>query len=200
MGSLTGHLLLSNASLFDPNFRRTVVLIGHHDEEGAVGVVLNRPFDVTVDEAVPPLADLVREGEALFHGGPVQPEAAVVVADFEDPSEAGVVAFDSIGFLAEKADLVDRGTIRRARVFAGYSGWGPGQLEEELDEEAWIVTPARREDVFHDEPERLWDAVLARLGPGYALLRTMPFDPSANSTWAVTLSGKGNRPVCGQVV
>jgi len=122
MGSLTGQLLLSNASLFDPNFRRTVVLIGHHDEEGAVGVVLNRPFDVTVDEAVPPLAELVREGEALFHGGPVQPEAAVVVADFEDPSEAGVVAFDSIGFLSEEADQVDLGTIRRARVFAGYSG------------------------------------------------------------------------------
>ena len=101
MGSLTGQLLLSNASMFDPNFRRTVVLIGHHDEEGAVGVVLNRPFDVTVDEAVPPLAELVREGEALFHGGPVQPEAAVVVADFEDPSEAGVVAFDSIGFSIE---------------------------------------------------------------------------------------------------
>ncbi len=180
MGSLTGHLLLSNASLFDPNFRRTVVLIGHHDEEGAVGVVLNRPFDVTVDEAVPPLAELVREGETLFHGGPVQPEAAVVVADFEDPSEAGVVAFDSIGFLSEEGDRIELGAIRRARVFAGYSGWGPGQLEAELDEEAWIVTPARREDVFHDEPERLWDAVLARLGPSYALLRTMPFDPSAN--------------------
>src|SRR5437016_4450569 len=125
MGSLTGQLLLSNASLFDPSFRRTVVLIGQHDEEGAVGVVLNRPFEVTVDEAVPSLAELVREGEALFHGGPVQPEAAVVVVDFEDPSEAGVVAFDSIGFLAEEADRVDLGTIRRARVFAGYSGWGP---------------------------------------------------------------------------
>jgi putative transcriptional regulator len=180
MGSLTGHLLLSNASLFDPNFRRTVVLIGHHDEEGAVGVVLNRPFEVTVDEAVPPLAELVGEGEALFHGGPVQPEAAVVVADFEDPSDAGVVAFDSIGFLAEEGDRVELGAIRRARVFAGYSGWGPGQLEAELEEEAWIATPATREDVFHDEPERLWDTVLTRLGPGYALLRTMPFDPSAN--------------------
>src|SRR5207247_632021 len=111
--SLSGQLLLSNASLFDPNFRRTVVLIGHHDDEGAVGVVLNRPFDVTVGDAVPPLADLVREGEVLFHGGPVQPEAAVVVADFEDPSEAGVVAFDSIGFLAEEAERVDPGTIRR---------------------------------------------------------------------------------------
>ena len=108
MGSLTGQLLLSNASLFDPNFRRTVVLVGHHDEEGAVGVVLNRPFDVTVDEAVPPLAELVRDrGSALFQGGPVQPEAAVVVADFEDPSEAGVVAFDSIGFLPEEGDRVD---------------------------------------------------------------------------------------------
>src|SRR6476620_6254997 len=115
MGSLTGNLLVSNASLFDPNFRRTVVLIGHHDEEGAVGVVLNRPFDVTVDEAVPPLAGLVREGEALFRGGPVQPEAAAVVADSGAAPDAGVVPFESIGFLAGAGDRVELGAIRRAR-------------------------------------------------------------------------------------
>jgi putative transcriptional regulator len=180
VGTLTGHLLLSNASLFDPNFRRTVVLIGHHDEEGAVGVVLNRPFEVTVGEAVPPLVELVGDGEPLFQGGPVQPDAAVVVADFEDPSKAGVIAFGSIGFLAEEADHEALGVIRRARVFAGYSGWGPGQLEGELEEDAWLVTPARAEDVFHDLPERLWDDVVRRLGPTYAALRTLPFDPSAN--------------------
>jgi len=180
MGSLTGHLLLSNASLFDPNFRRTVVLIGHHDEEGAVGVVLNRPFDVTVDEAVPPLAELVREGEALFHGGPVQPEAAVVVADFEDPSEAGVVAFDSIGFLAEEADGVDLGTIRRARVFAGYSGWGAGQLEAELEEPSWIVVDAETEDAFAEDPDQLWRTVLQRKGSPFSLMENMPFDPELN--------------------
>jgi putative transcriptional regulator len=178
--NLTGHLLLSNATLFDPNFRRTVVLIGHHDEEGAVGVVLNRPLDVTVDEAVPPLAALVQPGDLVYQGGPVQPEAAVVVADFEDPTRAGVVALGSIGFLPEEAEPDDLGTIRRARVFAGYSGWGPGQLEEELGEDAWLVTPALPQDVFDEEPEQLWERVVARLGPAYAMMRTMPIDPSAN--------------------
>jgi putative transcriptional regulator len=178
--TLTGHLLLSNASLFDPNFRRTVVLIGHHDEEGAVGVVLNRPFEVTVGDAVPPLAELVPPGEPLFHGGPVQPETAVVVADFADPSQAGVIAFGTIGFLAEETDVAGSGMLRRARVYAGYSGWGPGQLEGELEEDAWLVTPARPEDVFLDDTERLWGQVLARMGRDYDVMRTMPIDPSAN--------------------
>jgi len=178
--TLGGHLLLSNASLFDPNFRRTVVLIGHHDDEGAVGVVLNRPFEVRVGDAVPPLAGLVPEDELLFQGGPVQPEAAVVVADFADPTKAGVIAFGTIGFLAEETDASDAGVLLRARVYAGYSGWGPGQLESELEEEAWLVTPARSEDVFADDPDRLWGQVLERMGRGYELMRTMPFDPSSN--------------------
>jgi putative transcriptional regulator len=110
----------------------------------------------------------------------VQPQAAVVLAEFEDPSKAGVLALERIGFLPDESGSEDLGGIVRARVFAGYAGWSPGQLEEELREEAWIVTPALAEDVFHDEPERLWEDVLARLGPSYAMLRTMPFDPSAN--------------------
>jgi putative transcriptional regulator len=177
---LGGKLLISNASLFDPNFRRTVVLIGHHDDEGAVGVILNRPMPVTVDEAVPALSELVTPGEALFEGGPVQPEAAVVVAEFDDPTKAGVVALGSIGFLPEEADPDDLGGIRRARVFAGYAGWGAGQLEDELGEDAWIVIEAEARDVFHDDPDRLWEDVLTRLGPGFAVMRTMPSDPSVN--------------------
>lgn len=177
---LGGKLLVSNASLFDPNFRRTVVLIGHHDDEGAVGVILNRPMLVTVDEAVPALSELVTPGDPLFEGGPVQPEAAVVVAEFDDPAKAGVVALGTIGFLPEEADPDDLGGIRRARVFAGYAGWGAGQLEDELDEEAWIVVPAEPADVFHADPDRLWEDVLARLGPAFAVMRTMPTDPSLN--------------------
>ena len=180
MGTLTGHLLLSNATLFDPNFRRTVVLIGHHDEEGAVGVVLNRPLGVPVDDAVPPLAELVTPGEELFEGGPVQPDAAVVIAEFSDPTQAGLVAFGTVGFLPEEADIDARDAIVRARVFAGYSGWGPGQLEDELGEDAWLLTPATEGDVFTDEPDRLWERVVARLGPAYAMLRTMPADPELN--------------------
>jgi putative transcriptional regulator len=180
VASLTGHLLLSNASLFDPNFRRTVVLIGHHDEEGAVGVVLNRPLGVPVEEAVPPLADLVAPGDDLFEGGPVQPDGAVVLALFADPTKAGLLAFGAVGFLPEEPEDGDHDGIVRARVFAGYSGWAPGQLEDELGEDAWLLTPATEADVFTDEPERLWERVIARLGPGYAVMRTMPDDPAMN--------------------
>ena len=179
-GSLTGRLLLSNASLFDPNFRKTIVLVGHHDEEGAVGVVLNRQLEVTVDEAVPPLAELVPPGEPLFLGGPVQQQAAVVVAEFDDPSVAGVIAFDRVGFLPEEADHEHLEGVTRVRVFAGYAGWGPGQLEAELDEDAWIVTAAHADDVFASEPDRLWDAVVERLGPRYEVMRLLPEDPSLN--------------------
>lgn len=180
MKELHGRLLIAGASLFDPNFRRTIVLIGHHDENGAVGVVLNRATEVTVEEAVPPLAPLVEPGERLFAGGPVQPEAAVVLAEFEDPGKAGVLAFDSVGFLPEEVDAEDVGSLRRARVFSGYAGWGPGQLEAELEEDSWIVAPAGAEDVFAADPERLWDRVVGRMGPEYRLLRLLPLDPSEN--------------------
>ena len=180
MDSLRGHLLISGASLVDPNFRRTVVLIGHHDEEGAVGVVLNRETEVAVEDAVPTLAPLVPPGERLFIGGPVQPQAAVVLADLEHPERVEVVAFGSIGFLPEEVDPDALGPLRRARVFAGYSGWGAGQLETELEEGAWIVEPAQPTDVFAEDAEALWSDVLRRKGPSYALMASMPFDPSLN--------------------
>jgi putative transcriptional regulator len=146
--SFRGHLLLAGAALLDPNFRRSVVLIAHHDEEGAVGVVLNDPADVSVSEAIPQLSSLVEPDEPLFVGGPVEPQAAVVVADFEDPSLAGIVAFGTIGFLPPETGPQAEMGIRRARVFAGYSGWGPGQLEAEMAQESWIVERATPEDVF----------------------------------------------------
>ena len=180
MDSLRGHLLISGASLVDPNFRRTVVLIGHHDEEGAVGVVLNRETEVAVEDAVPTLAPLVPPGERLFIGGPVQPQAAVVLADLEHPERVEVVAFGSIGFLPEEVGPDALGPLRRARVFAGYSRWGAGQLEAELQEGAWIVEPAQPTDVFAEDAEALWSDVLRRKGPSYALMASMPLDPSLN--------------------
>ena len=180
METLRGHLLIAGSSLWDPNFRRAVVLVGHHDEDGAVGVVLNRTAGVTVAEAVPPLASLVEDDAPLFLGGPVQPQAAVVVADFDDPARAEIVALDSIGFLPPETGPDDLGGIRRARVFAGYAGWGAGQLEAELEEDSWVVEPAMPDDVFAPDPGRLWDTVLRRKGPAFDLLRLMPVDPSAN--------------------
>ncbi len=180
METLSGHLLIAGSSLVDPNFRRTVVLVGHHDEEGAVGVVLNRESDVEVARAVPPLAGLVEPGERLFIGGPVSAQSAVVVADFEHPERAEVVAFDSIGFLPEETDAASIGGLRRARVFAGYAGWGAGQLETELEEGSWITVPALADDVFTDDPASLWSIVLRRKGPAFYLMSTMPLDPSLN--------------------
>ncbi len=180
MDSLRGHLLIAGSTLLDPNFRRTVVLIGHHDDEGAVGVVLNRASEVEVALAVPPLAGLVEPGDRLFIGGPVSSQSAVVLADFERPENAEVVAFDSVGFLPEETDSESVGGLRRARVFAGYAGWGAGQLEAELGEGSWLTEPALAADVFTGDPEGLWSAVVRRKGPAYRLMSTMPFDPDLN--------------------
>jgi putative transcriptional regulator len=178
--NLRGHLLIATANLFDPNFRRTVVLVGEHNDEGALGVVLNRSSEVTVLEAAAPLSPLVEEDAPIFLGGPVQPQAAVVLAEFEDPADAGLVAFGSIGFLIGDVPAEAAAGIRRARVFAGYAGWGEGQLEREVEEGSWIVEDATPEDVFTANPDGLWTGVLRRKGPAYRLLSTMPFDPSLN--------------------
>ena len=180
MESLRGHLLISSGGLFDPNFRHTVVLIGEHNADGALGVVLNRPLSVTVEEALPPLGDLVPPGEAVFQGGPVQPEGAVLVAEMTDHELVDVLAFGSVGFLVGDVSADLKPSILKARVFAGYSGWGPGQLEEEMTEGTWIVDPARVEDVFTEEPELLWSRVLRRKGPEYHQMSRIPYDPSMN--------------------
>jgi putative transcriptional regulator len=181
MASLRGQLLVAAPDLLDPNFRRTVVLVGEHGEEGAMGIVLNRPSDVTFDEAVPALAEIV-DGDDLVHvGGPVQPQAIVVLGEFDEPDDAGVLVFGTVGFLpGEIDDATSVGELARTRVFAGYAGWGPGQLESELEESAWIVEPAEPADVFTLDPDDLWSAVLRRKGGPFTLLATMPLDPSVN--------------------
>ncbi len=180
--SLRGKLLIASPALVDPNFARTVVLIAEHTEDGAMGLVLNRPATSTVGEAVPDLAWLGDGEDPVFVGGPVAETAVIVLAEFERPDLAGALVDGDLGFIGTDADDPDEldGAIRRARVFAGHSGWGPGQLEGELEEEAWIVEPPRREEVFTAEPDELWAAVLRRKGRRYALLSTMPPDPSLN--------------------
>lgn len=180
MSSLQGQLLVAGPGLVDPNFWRTVVLVGEHSDEGALGVVLNRASETTVEEAVPELVLLAEEMGAVHLGGPVQPSAIVVLADFVEPEEAQSLVLDSIGFLPSEVDPAVLGELRRARVFAGYAGWGPGQLEGELDEGSWIVEQALAEDVFTDDPDGLWSAVLRRKGGPFSLLASMPPDPNRN--------------------
>ena len=179
--SLAGQLLLASPSLLDPNFARTVVLIGVHSEDGAMGVVLNRPSGVTVGEAVPQLQEAVGALEPVYVGGPVQSSSIVVLAEFLDPSPAGLLVLGRIGFPAPDASIEDlaEATARR-RVFAGHAGWGQGQLDAEMEGGDWIAHPAQPEDVFTDVPEELWSSVLTRKGGSYALLARMPLDPSVN--------------------
>ena len=178
--SVKGQLLVAGPSLVDPNFRRSVVLVGAHSEEGALGVVLNRSSESTVSEAVPELTAILDGDEPVHVGGPVQPSAIVVLADFEDVERAGALVLDSIGFLPAEVDPDELGELRRARVFAGYAGWAPGQLEDELAEGSWIVEPALADDVFTREPDALWSEVLRRKGGPYGVLALMPPDPSLN--------------------
>jgi putative transcriptional regulator len=177
--STRGQLLIAGPTLQDPNFQRTVVLIVEHSPEGALGLVLNRPSQTSVGEAVEELSELVDLSEPLFIGGPVQQSALIVLAEFEDAARAAVVAFEDIGVLGGE-DHADPPDTRRGRAFAGHAGWGPGQLDAEIESGGWILEPARREDAFCEAPDGLWQSVLLRKGGSYALLARMPSDPSVN--------------------
>ncbi len=179
--SLAGRLLVASATLQDPNFARSVVLIGLHTEEGALGLVLNRPSTSSVAAAVPQLEELLDTDEPVFVGGPVQSSAVVMLAEFEDPSAAGLLVLGRIGLPAPDASLeqLAAATTRR-RVYAGYAGWSEGQLDAEIEAGDWIALDALPDDVFSVAPEQLWSSVLERKGGQYALLARMPPDPSLN--------------------
>ena len=181
MDSVRGQLLIAGPSLLDPNFWRTVVLIVEHSEDGALGLVLNRPSETTVGEAVPQLEVLVNSDEQLFIGGPVQPSSVIILAEFEDPAEAALIAFDDVGVLGSGSSIEHAGPgVRRCRAFVGHAGWGPGQLDSELERGDWILESARPQDAFSTEPRELWIEVLTRKGGSYALIARMPPDPSVN--------------------
>jgi putative transcriptional regulator len=179
--SLAGQLLLASPSLRDPNFMRTVVLIGVHNEDGAMGVVLNRPSQLTIGQAVPQLEQALGALEPLYVGGPVQPSSVVFLAEFLDPSLAQLLVLGRIGFPAPGTGIEELAeATERRRVFAGYAGWGEGQLDAEIAEGDWIAHTPVPEDVFSEEPAELWSTVLTRMGGSYALLARMPADPSVN--------------------
>ena len=178
--SLRGKLLIASPALADPNFARSVVLITEHGEEGAMGIVLNRPADTEVVDVLPELSTIAVE-EPIFVGGPVQPDALVVLGEFADPEKAAWIVVADVGLVSAATDLDELPeAVRRGRVYAGFSGWGPGQLEGELEEEAWIVEPPIPRELFPDDPATLWSDVLERKGGQYALVARMPEDPSLN--------------------
>jgi putative transcriptional regulator len=181
MSSCRGNLLIAGPSLIDPNFWRTVVLVVEHNDDGALGLVLNRASETTVGDAVPQLSRLIDSDDLVYIGGPVQPSAVIVLAEFEDPSDAALISFDDVGVLGVAPDTAEAAAcVRRARAFVGHAGWGPKQLDSELERGDWILEEARYEDAFSEHPTELWSAVLTRKGGSYALVARMPPDPSVN--------------------
>src|SRR4051794_13966556 len=123
MDSLRGQLLIAGATLPDPNFARTVVLVCEHSEEGALGLVLNRAGDLLVAESAPELLNLIGEEGVIDEGGPVQPEALLVLAEFDDVSQAAIPVLESVGLMGDGNEIEDIAAVtKRARVFHGYAG------------------------------------------------------------------------------
>lgn len=182
--NLTGQLLVATPSLREPTFRRTVVLLLDHGDDGGLGVVLNRPLEVEVAAVLPPWQPHVTSPSVLFQGGPVGLDSALglvgLPGDSREPPGvrriSGSLALVDLD--AEPAAVVPE--LSGMRVFAGYAGWGSGQLERELEEGSWYVVASESRDPFTDVPERLWRAVLRRQPGDLALVATYPDDPELN--------------------
>jgi len=168
----------------DANFARTIVLLLDAGQDGALGVVLNRPSELPVASVLAPWAEVVSGPDVLFEGGPVETDSALAVADVppgtDDPvgwrrvfASTGLVDLDAPVELLAPA-------VSSLRIFAGYAGWSAGQLEDEIAEGAWYVVPAEAGDPFLDDPAGLWAVVLRRQGGQLAMLATMPAEPTLN--------------------
>ncbi len=189
MGDWTGRLLVATPQLLDANFFRTVILLlQSDDEDGALGLVLNRPSGTEVGEVLADWHSLAAPPGVVFTGGPVQPSAAVslghgrpgapAVAAYSVLEGSPGTAFGTVDLDAEPADLLT--AVSEVRVFAGYAGWGIGQLEAEVDEGSWWVLDALPSDAFTERPDDLWAAVVRRQGAPIAFAASYPEDPTLN--------------------
>ena len=181
-----GRLLVANPLLPDPNFDRTVVLVLAYGEEGALGVVLNRPSDTEVGVPLAPWEQLAAAPAVLFVGGPVQHQAVICLARPDGAAApAPLEGFKPVSPEVGTLDLdLDPGLVgaafRQVRIFAGYAGWSAGQLEGEIDAGAWWVVDAEAGDPFSEDPQDLWKLVLRRQPPPLAFVAYFPDDPADN--------------------
>lgn len=183
---LAGRLLVATPALEDPNFRRTVVLLVDHSDEGALGVVLNRPLGVDLLDVLPGWYDVAATPRTVFSGGPVSRESALCLGHVRvgvaTDGRAVRIADDSpLGLVDLDADPSLVATVvGEVRVFAGYAGWGAGQLDTEIGDGAWIVVQAEPGDAFCGEAEDLWARVLQRQPGTLRWLASYPDDPALN--------------------
>ncbi|MDQ3505737.1 MAG: YqgE/AlgH family protein [Actinomycetota bacterium] len=192
---VAGGLLIAMPLMADPNFSHTVIFVVEHSSDGTVGVVLNRPSEVTLEHVLPTWADLATGSEFFHVGGPCQTDAALCLArgDLLDTrvqqaggrDELAALGLRPVGAGLYLADLdvepvPSVGLITDIRVFAGYAGWSAGQLAAEIAEGAWLCLPSLAEDVFTARSATLWRRVAARQRGPLAILRSAPEDPSLN--------------------
>jgi putative transcriptional regulator len=185
-----GALLVATPLLDDPNFRRSVVLVLEHDEDGGtLGVVLNRPSEISVTQVLPSWDSLVTGPSVLFEGGPVQTDSALALAAVVSTEEplgwrrlhTATPAVSRLGTVdLDAPPEILAGEIAQMRIFAGYAGWTSGQLEAEIREGAWYLIDAEAGDTFNGDPESLWRAVLRRQPGELAFVATCPDDPQLN--------------------
>lgn len=174
MESLAGSLLVATPVLFDPNFYRTVVLLLQHDEDGCVGVVLNRPSEEPVADHLPDWADRVPDPGTVYYGGPVDPAVAIGLSLAGEGLPTGVPGLSLVDLTTSPEE-----SIHPVRIYSGYSGWGADQLESELATGSWYIVQASPDDPF-DADEGQWRRVLRRQ-PGFlSVVSTFPEDPDLN--------------------
>ena len=177
-----GKLLISEPFLLDPGFKRTVVLLTEHNDDGSVGFVLNKPLNVKLNDAITEFPDFEAP---IYLGGPVQPDTLHYIHTIGDKLEDSIEVKKGLYWAGDYEllkILIETGQVEPNdfRFFVGYSGWSPGQLEDEMKAKSWIVTNAKAKDVFSKEPEQLWRDVLKKMGKGYAVISNYPEDPNLN--------------------
>ena len=176
-----GRLLVATPLIDDGPFRRSVVYLLDHDADGALGVIVNRPLDA--DAVLPEWSGLVAAPVCLFDGGPVQSDGALAVALLDDAATTRSTwqpMCGRVGLVDLDGPVPAVGEFAGLRVFAGYAGWGPGQLEGEITEGSWIVVDARDDDLVSPQPDGLWQAVMRRQPGDLQYWSTLPVDPSDN--------------------
>lgn len=183
MENLKGKLLVAAPMMREPTFSRTVISVLEHSEDGALGVVINRPGDASLLDVVPPVAELASQPAVLFAGGPVEPHAAIALGVVASgaPAEGWRPVIPPVVTVDLDVDpVILAASLRELRVFAGYAGWSDGQLEGEIAQGAWYVVDSLPSDAFDAWPDRLWSAVLRRQPWPLSALATCPLDPTMN--------------------
>lgn len=181
--SLKGSLLVAEPTMEDPNFARSVVLVVDHTPEGAAGVILNRPTELDLTEALPMWAPHATPPRVVFLGGPVSPRSGVGIGRLAPDAsvEGWEPLFGQVGVLDLGCDPAEYGSVLEgARVFLGHAGWGEGQLEGEIDQHAWFVIDPAPDDPLSPTPQRQWRTVLRRQGGTLAMVSYFPHDVSTN--------------------